>query len=278
MQASLDKENKTSDTYVKEKSSFGFKSIFTRTGEKEGLEKINTLAKIIISLLASLVTVVFSSSEGLLCLFLFSLIYALFLPEPKVLFYAYAVSIIMFAFACFFAYLLSKILPMSFNSATMAIPFLRLLVMLHVVLPLACSTRIQDILTALKSLRLPFCIYLPSAVMIRFIPTFLNDIKQVSETLKIRGYTMSVASTIRHPILMIRLLFTPLLFRSLKSSEDLGVAAELKGMNARTRITKYKTEKWQKRDSYLMLAVIVVFVIAIAVESMFGTEITGGHR
>lgn len=38
-----------------------------------------------------------------------------------------------------------------------------------------------------------------------------------------------------HPILSARLILAPILFRALKSSETLGVAAELKGMGARQR-------------------------------------------
>ncbi|MEA1868535.1 MAG: hypothetical protein U9N19_10635 [Thermodesulfobacteriota bacterium] len=48
--------------------------------------------------------------------------------------------------------------------------------------------------TALKSLRLPLFLYLPAVVMIRFIPSFINDIKQVTEVLKIRGYKINPAS------------------------------------------------------------------------------------
>ena len=41
---------------------------------------------------------------------------------------------------------------------------------------------------------------------------------------------MTPWNAFRHPVLLIRLVFTPLLFRSLKTSEELGIAAELKGL------------------------------------------------
>ncbi|MFQ8887353.1 MAG: hypothetical protein ACLR7Z_02305 [Bilophila wadsworthia] len=40
---------------------------------------------------------------------------------------------------------------------------------------------------------------------------------------------MTPWNAFRHPVLLIRLVFTPLLFRSLKTSEELGIAAELRG-------------------------------------------------
>ena len=65
----------------------------------------------------------------------------------------------------------------AFSAVSLVVPFLRMATMLNVILPLAFSCRVQSLLTALKSLRLPFCLYLPAAVMIRFIPTFLHDAK-----------------------------------------------------------------------------------------------------
>ena len=253
-------------------------SLFMRQGKTKGLEHINTLAKMIISLVASVITIIFNSPEGLLSLFAFSLAYALFLPQLKVLFFAYIIAACMFTIALFFSYLLSLVVPMPFNTGGIAAPFLRLLVMLNVILPLAFSTRIQNILTTLKSLRLPFCIYLPAAVMIRFIPTFLYDIKQVAETLRIRGYSMTVGETMRHPLTMIRLLFTPLLFRSLRTSEDLGIAGELKGMNANTVMSRYKTEAWKWNDTFLLCTMILAVVVSLLIETYLGVEVRGGHR
>ncbi len=242
------------------------------------LENTNTLAKIGISFLASIITIILSSPESLGFLFLASFCYAFFVPKLKYIFYAYIFASIMYAIANFFGYLMSLITPIPFNFSALMVPFLRLLIMLNVIMPLAFSTKIQNILTALKSLHLPFIIYLPAAVMIRFIPTFLNDIKQVSETLKIRGYKLSVGETMRHPLTMVRFLFTPLMFRSLKTSEELGIAGELKGMTAKTVMTRYKVEKWNKNDSILLIVTALAVAISILIEIYLGTEMTGGHR
>jgi len=262
----------------KEQITYSSSNIFMRHGDAKGLEHINTLAKMIISLVASVITIIFSSPLGLLSLFAFSLLYAFFLPQLKVLFFAYIIAVCMFMVAMFFSYLLSLVIPIPFNTGGIAVPFLRLLIMLNVILPLAFSTRIQNILTTLKSLRLPFCIYLPAAVMIRFIPTFLYDIKQVAETLKIRGYSMTIGETMRHPLTMMRLLFTPLLFRSLRTSEDLGIAGELKGINADTVMSKYKTEAWNRRDTLLLCFMVFALVVSCLIEIYLGTAVSGGHR
>lgn len=256
----------------------GFFSMASDGAPKLGLEKVNTMAKMFISILASVLTIALSTFEAQLFLFGVSFIYALGLPKVRFLFIAYALSCVMFGLATLCSYLLSLCVPLPLNMNALMIPFLRMVTMLNVVLPLALSTRVQNILTALKSMRLPFCIYLPAAVMIRFIPTFIHDIKQVAETLKIRGYVMSVGETMRHPFLMMRLLFTPLLFRSLRTSEELGIAGELKGMNAHTKMSRYKKEDWTSRDTLLLVTVSLAVLVAVYIEMYLGVDVKGGHR
>ena len=147
------------------------------------------------------------------------------------------------------------------------------------ILPLAFSCRVQSLLTALKSLRLPFCLYLPAAVMIRFIPTFLHDAKQVSETLRIRGWRMTPWNAFRHPVLLIRLVFTPLLFRSLKTSEELGIAAELKGLGYGEGMRPYRKLVWKASDTWLLVAACLVAAAAVLCQHAVGwAPLEGGMR
>ena len=167
----------------------------------------------------------------------------------------------------------------AFSAVSLVVPFLRMATMLNVILPLAFSCRVQSLLTALKSLRLPFCLYLPAAVMIRFIPTFLHDAKQVSETLRIRGWRMTPWNAFRHPVLLIRLVFTPLLFRSLKTSEELGIAAELKGLGYGEGMRPYRKLVWKASDTWLLVAACLVAAAAVLCQHAVGwAPLEGGMR
>ena len=73
--------------------------------------------------------------------------------------------------------------------------------MMNVVMVLALTTRVEDLLGTLERLHLPFVVFLPAVVMLRFIPTFTNDIRQVWETLRIRGWPMGPVMITTHPIL-----------------------------------------------------------------------------
>ncbi len=245
------------------------------------LYEADVRAKIGVSVLASLGTLIVSNLEGQLVLAGASLCYALCMRKPKALLVAYAVLTVMIFMAMGCVWIMGHFSPRlmgGMNFTSLAIPFLRVLTMLHVVLPLALSSRVQYLLDALRGLRLPFCIYLPAVVIIRFIPTFINDVKQVTESLKLRGYKLNPWTMTCHPILSLRLLFTPLLFRSLRTSEDLGVAAELKGLGMGEKLTPYRTNAWTRRDSLLLVAALLVVAAALACQYMLNNPVTGGMR
>lgn len=239
--------------------------------------QIDARARMFVSLLASVITIVISSFEGQAVLFAASLLYVLSIRRYKAVCIAYAFMAVMMVIAVLCTYCLTRFVPaMPFTFAAVAVPFMRGMVMMNVVLPLALTCRIQDLLTALKGLKLPFCIYIPAAVMIRFIPTFIHDIKQVAETLKIRGYELSFRQMCLHPLLMLRLLFAPLLFRSLRTSEELGMAAELKGLDSQSVFVPYRKIVWTNKDSLLVAAALSASVFALYVHCEFGTVLKVG--
>ena len=259
------------------RASFGIDFIDEAAGET-GLERMDVRAKMAVSLLASVATVAFSALEAQLVLFGMSLVYALGMRRFSILLLAYLVVCLMFLFASACSWGISRLAPaMRFDAEGLLIPFLRVASMVNVILPLAMTSRLQSLLTALKGLHLPFCIYIPAAVMLRFIPTFLNDIKQVGETLKIRGYRMGVGEFVRHPRMMLRFLFTPLLFRSLRTSEELGVAAELKGLEAHRTLSPYRRPEWRAADTMLVLAALAVVAVVSLCQHVSGVPFFGGR-
>ena len=73
---------------------------------------------------------------------------------------------------------------------------------MNAVLPLALTIRMQTLLTSLQSFRLPFMLYLPAAVMIRFISSFISDVKQIGQSIKIRGFKLSIKNILLPPYII----------------------------------------------------------------------------
>lgn len=248
-------------------------SVFDAPLPEGWIYRVDVRAKMLVCMVASLMSIVIANPVGQLVLVVASLCYALTLRRPGVLLLGYALVSLMIVLALGCVWLMSLCVPRlaeSFTFAGLLVPFLRILVMVHVVLPLALSSRIQALLTALQQLHLPFCIYLPTAVVFRFLPTFQHDIRQIAESLKLRGYRPTPWNVTRHPLLGLRLLFTPLLFRALRSSEDLGIAAELKGLGCGGSVQPYHRRIWTRAETLLVGGAVLAAGGALCCQLVFG--------
>lgn len=167
----------------------------------------------------------------LVLLWLLTLGWASMLGRAALLVKVHAVVAVLFAVACGFAMGIGVGAEAGVGPAALGAPFLRGLALLNVVLVLALSSKVEDLMAVLERLRLPFVVYLPAAVMIRFIPTFMEDVRMVRAALRMKGVDARFWAS--HPLEGARMALMPVLFRALRSSENLGLAAEMKGVTGR---------------------------------------------
>ena len=164
------------------------------------LTRLDVRSKMFIAALAAVMTIALSSLNSQLLLFTTSLLYLFALGRYKLIFVSYAVALLMMALSVGFASILALFIPSmgkSLELGSLCIPFLRALTVMNTILPMAFTGRLQNILNGLQQLKLPFIIYLPAAVIIRFIPTFAGDVKQIWESLKIRSEERRVGKECR---------------------------------------------------------------------------------
>jgi energy-coupling factor transport system permease protein len=192
-------------------------------------------------------------SLGVLCVA--GRVYLAPLRRFRVQFICYAALGVLGALSVLFLYVLQIFMPMmrSAGWSDMLVPLLRMLAMLHVVLALALSMRLCDVLGLLKQLRLPRSLYLPLAVTIRFITGLIDDVRQIRDCLRLRGYR---GLSLLRP----RLFLLPLVFRSLHLSDELGISAELKGIGYGRPVTPEKRPAWNTAG---ILAVTLLAVLTL---------------
>lgn len=236
--------------------------------ESSMLRGLDSKTKLSVMLVTAVLVVACSGVISQMVLFLFTLVYVLMLKRPKLVTLLYILMAVMMAVSAGFGWLISLWAPKlgGLSAQALFVPFLRGVSMMNVVMVLALTTRVEDLLGTLERLHLPFVVFLPAVVMLRFIPTFTNDIRQVWETLRIRGWPMGPVMITTHPILSARLLFTPILFRALKSSETLGIAAELKGIGTAHRTVLPKAPPLSQLDRNIFIAMGVCVVLALLAE------------
>lgn len=240
----------------------------SRHAEPQGfVYELDVRTKIAISVVTSIAVVVISNPLALGMLVLTSLAYVLSLGRFRMLALTYALIAVMWCMAVGFMYLLHLLWAASPapEATRILTPFLRSMVMVNVVLAIALSSRIQGVLTTLKNLRLPFALYIPAAVMVRYVPLFIADAKQLGEALRTRGHRLSPLGFFRDPWLTTRLLFAPMVFRALRSADELGVAAELKGLGQVRRPSSYRTQRLRRRDYAAFAAALCCVAAGVAV-------------
>ena len=231
---------------------------------------LDVRTRMLVCLVCSTGIIFIQSAAALGVLALVSLVYALAHGRIRVLVVAWCGVGVMFAMAMGCIRIMLIFWPQIGEAGPAAFfnPFLRVLVLVNTIFALAVSGRIQDMMTSLKTLGLPFVIYLPASVMIRFIPEFINDVKLIRESMRIKGFNPGILFVTLHPCLVVRLLVVPLTIRALRSADALAVAAELKGMDANTRMTKTPTPGPGAWDIIATACVLVLTFGSIAAEKL----------
>ncbi len=239
--------------------------------------KLDVRSKMSICLVASAVVLFFKGEIPLLFFTAITSCYAFTTQRWRLLGICYAAAGLMWLVAIGFVLLLHAIsdaFPVS-SLVGILIPFLRSLVMLNTILVLALTSRVQTLLSALKGLYLPWWLYIPAVVVIRFIPDFIRDIGQINETMRTRGYSITPLFLLRHPLLTVRLLIAPILFRALRSADELAIAAEMKGIRHDVKMTIYKPEIFGKTDLLALLATIATILCGVVLELTFDSLVQG---
>ncbi|MUM78518.1 energy-coupling factor transporter transmembrane protein EcfT [Pseudodesulfovibrio sp. F-1] len=240
---------------------------------------LDVRTKLFLCVLSSLSAIILQSPLAMTPLLAASALYALSTKNIKKILMAYVAVFTMLGISSVFVILLAMIWPelTKLEWSNFLTPFLRIVLMINVVLALSLTSRIQSLLTALKSMRLPSLIYIPTSVMIRFIPTFFNDAKQVLQALKIRGYPLTPRSMFLHPLRSLRVLFAPLVFRALRSSDDLAMAAELKGVGMSESIVPHRLNAFHRRDLAVSGLAVGLVAAAFAIQVRCGGLSFGMH-
>lgn len=233
------------------------------------LHHLDVRTKMTISAVASVVVIFLKSVPALALLVVASTLYLMFTRRWKIIIIAYVAVMLMWVGAVICMELMALVSPRMAASSlsSLMLPFLRSLVLINTLLAMALSSRIQGILTTLKALRLPYWLYIPAAVMVRFLPSLMEDVRQISEAVKTKGYSLHPASLLLAPRQTMRLLFVPVLFRALRTSDELGIAAELKGVGYSNNISRFREQHFSNVDYGVLALSTGLFVLSFVINA-----------
>lgn len=115
----------------------------------------------------------------------------------------------------------------------------------------------DELLYALDKTHVPKFLSIPLAVVYRYVPTILQEIHYINESLKMRDMNLSF-SNMRHFAKTLENYMVPLLFRSEKISEELSAASLCKGLSIERKRTCCTDVRFTKVDYLYLLGMVVV--------------------
>ncbi len=108
--------------------------------------------------------------------------------------------------------------------------FLKIMPMWMVAAIMFHTTRINELITALEKSKVHRGIILGIVVAFRFLPTMKYEIEMIRDSIRLRGLELSIGSILKRPVKSLEYIIIPLLFRSLKVSEELTKTALTRGI------------------------------------------------
>lgn len=106
---------------------------------------------------------------------------------------------------------------------------------------------------SLRKLPLPTKAMLVLIVMLRFAPTVILEFGEVREAMKIRGFLQSVWTVLRHPLSTLEYAIVPMVFRSLKTADELSASAIVRGIENPCKKQSYYVSRIIPLDAFIML-------------------------
>ena len=133
--------------------------------------------------------------------------------------------------------------------------------------PLELSDAIEYLLRPLKAVRFPVHeISLMLSIALRFVPTLMDETEKIMNAQRARGVDFGEGSLVQKMKAVIPLLI-PLFVSSFNRAEDLATAMEARGYQGGEGRTKYRILHWHNRDTFVILAFVLLTIALIFLRS-----------
>lgn len=229
--------------------------------------------RLLVSLVVTSATLYLSSNATLATMAALTFVYLLQTRRYAVIVGAYLLMLVMTLLSLGIIYGSSRLFLWAFPGAGMAkmmsgaldgfhTPFLRSIPSMNVLLAIGLNFSVQGFVGTMKSVRLPRFLFIPLLVFCRFVPEFVDVIRQLRDAVRMRGFSVGFGSAILHPLQTIRLTVVPLVVRTLRMADNLSMAAEMKRVGYAKRPTQLRTLRFRPLD-FVVLALTALLAASL---------------
>lgn len=123
------------------------------------------------------------------------------------------------------------------------------------------STRVGELAAALAAWRLPRAVVVPFAVMLRFIPTAIEELRSILDAMRLRGILVGTGGVLTSPVRTAEYVLLPLLASATRIADDLSASALTRGLGRTSRPTSIVRLGFGPADAVLVVAVCGLVVL-----------------
>ena len=118
------------------------------------------------------------------------------------------------------------------------------------------TTKVSEFIASMEKSNIPRHIIIPISVVFRYIPSVLEEIKSITNAMKMRGFGFNLKS-FKNPLKLIEFYMIPILISAVKTADELSAASLTRGLSNPEPRTHLIEANWTKFD-YALLAITFI--------------------
>lgn len=118
------------------------------------------------------------------------------------------------------------------------------------------TTKVSEFIASMEKSNIPRDIIIPVSVVFRYIPSVFEEIKSITDAMKMRGFGLNIKS-LKNPLKLIEFYMIPILISAVKTADELSAASLTRGLSNPEPRTHFLEAKLIELD-YALLAITFI--------------------
>lgn len=130
---------------------------------------------------------------------------------------------------------------------------------------LVASSKVSELITFLRKIKLPKNMIIVMAVIFRFFPVIIGDYRLIKNSLKMKGIGISRFYYLLHPWRFLEYVFVPYVIISTNTANELAISCMCRGIESNKKATTIQILKFKLID-YIFIIFMILLLIAVCLK------------
>ena len=124
------------------------------------------------------------------------------------------------------------------------------------------TTKVSEFIASMEKSKVPKDIIIPISVVFRYIPSVYEEIRSITNAMKMRGFGLNLKS-LKSPLKLIEFYMIPILISAVKTSDELSIASLTRGLSNPKRRTHLAQVNFKAFDYVFILLSLTGLLIYV---------------